>query len=289
MAHLYNDDCLKVMPLLEAGSVDAIITDLPYGTTQSAWDEVIPLADMWREVKRVLKPSGAFITTASQPFTSVLVCSNPEWFKWDDVWMKDKATGHLNAEVMPMRKHESILVFGDGRITYNPQITMKPKENIRPISRRAPTDSYGKYNETAGRNIPLNMSYPVSIVYCHTTNHGERGYHPTQKPIELYEYLIRTYTNPSETVLDITMGSGTTGVAAVQTGREFIGIEKERKYFVIAEKRIGSAHPPLFTEQPPRQPTPLALDGGDSPRLPGFSTPEGFTPAEQGSTPAPRK
>jgi site-specific DNA-methyltransferase (adenine-specific) len=210
MFTLHNGDCLKVMPTLEAGSIDAIITDLPYGTTQNAWDEIIPLVDMWREVKRVLKPSGAFITTSNQPFTSILICSNLEWFKWDDVWMKDKATGHLNAEIMPMRKHESILVFGDGRITYNPQITMKPKENIRPISRRAPTDSYGKYNETADRKIPLNMSYPSSIVYCHTTNHGERGLHPTQKPIELYRYLIRTYTNEGETVLDIAMGSGTT-------------------------------------------------------------------------------
>ena len=134
--------------------------------------------------------------------------------------------------------------------------------------------------------------YPDNVIYFATPKHndGENGsYHPTQKPVSLYEYLIRTYTNAGETVLDICMGSGTTGVAAVQTGREFIGIEKERKYFVIAEKRIGSAHPPLFTEQPPRQPTPLALDAGDSPRLPGFSTPEGFTPAEQGSTPAPRQ
>jgi len=259
--NLYHGDCLKVLPTLPPASVEAIITDLPYGTTQSAWDEIIPLVDMWREVKRILKPNGAFITTSSQPFTSVLICSNLEWFKWDDVWMKDKATGHLNAEIMPMRKHESILVFSNGRITYNPQITMKPKENIRPISRRAPTDSYGKYNETAERNIPLNMSYPVSIVYCHTTNHGERGYHPTQKPIELYEYLIRTYTNPGETVLDFCMGSGTTGVSSVQTGRQFIGIEKEQKYFSIAEKRIKQSAPPLFVESP-RQPTTLAPDAG---------------------------
>lgn len=268
--NLYHGDCLEILPTFPPASVEAIITDLPYGTTQSAWDSVIPLDEMWKQVKRVLKVSGVFITTGSQPFTSILTVSNLEWFKYDIDWMKDKATGHLNAEVAPMRKHENILVFGDGRITYNPQITMKPKENIRPISRRAPTDSYGKYNETAERNIPLNMSYPTSIVYCHTTNHGERGFHPTQKPVELYEYLIRTYTNAGETVLDIAMGSGTTGVAAIQTGRNFIGIEKEQKYFEIASRRIAQAPQPLFTE-PPRQPTQrepdLKLESG---KLSGF-------------------
>lgn len=298
MAHLYNRDCLEVMPLLEAGSIDAIITDLPYGTTACEWDSIIPLAPMWEQVKRVLKANGVFVTTSAQPFTSVLVCSNLEWFKYEWNWNKRRAFGVLHAKNMPLKKHENILVFSagvvahenlsDNRMTYNPQMGIgKPYKKLVTKSQRQGEHAMDRPSLKDKLIVNDGYRYPDTVLDFDNNNSG--SLHPTQKPVDLYEYLIRTYTNPSETVLDICMGSGTTGVAAVQTGREFIGIEKEHKYFVIAEKRIGSAHPPLFTEQPPRQPTTLALDGGDSPRLPGFSTPEGFTPAEQGSTPAPRQ
>jgi len=238
---LYCADCLDVLPQLEAGSVDAVITDLPYGTTQCSWDEIIPLEPMWTQVKRLLKQRGVFVTTASQPFTSKLIMSNLDWFKYEWVWEKDKATGHLDAQKRPMRKHENITIFSKNSHQYNPQIFDKPKKNIRPISRRAASDNYGAYNETASRNIPLDKSYPQTIVKINTTNHGERGEHPTQKPVALYEYLIRTYTNENDAVMDFCMGSGTTGVACVQTGRHFIGIEIDEKYYQIAEKRIRQA------------------------------------------------
>lgn len=236
---LYLGDCLEIMPTLPM--VDAIITDLPYGTTACKWDTVIPFEPMWAEVKRVLNPRGVFVTTASQPFTSALIMSNPEWFRYEWIWEKDKATGHLDAERRPMRKHENIVVFSENGHTYNPQIKRKPPENIRPISRRAASDNYGSYNETAPRGIPLNMSYPLSVLNFNTTNAGERGDHPTQKPVALLEYLILTYTNPSDTVLDICAGSGTTGVAAIKTGRNFVGIEKDADYFAIMQKRIELA------------------------------------------------
>lgn len=246
---ILQGDCLEVMPTLQTGSVDAIITDLPYGTTNCEWDAVIPFVEMWEQVERILKPHGAFVTTANQPFTSALVMSNVKWFKWEDVWEKSRSTGHLNARIMPLRWHENVLVFGEGKITYNPQLIKKPKDKIRPKSRHIKSDCYGTYGETAGRLIPFDMSFPGSIIkHIESTNRGEWGYHPTQKPVALYEYLIRTYTNEGETVLDICMGSGTTGIAAKQTGRKFIGIEKEPKYFRVAEARISGANVPLFTE-----------------------------------------
>ena len=238
---LYLGDCLEVMAELEANSVDSVITDIPYGTTACAWDEILPFDKMWAGVKHVLKERGVFVTTASQPFTSKLIMSNFDWFKYEWIWEKDKATGHLDAQRRPMRKHENIVVFSKNGHQYNPQIFPKPRQNIRPVSRRAMSDNYGKFKEQAERKIPLDMSYPQTILHVNTTNHGERGYHPTQKPVALYDYLIRTYTNDGDTVLDIAMGSGTTGVAAVQLGRKFIGIEIDETYYEIAKKRIQQA------------------------------------------------
>ncbi len=258
--NLYHGDCLEVLPTFPPASVEAIITDLPYGTTQCSWDEVIPLADMWREVKRVLKVNGVFITTSAQPFTSVLVMSNLEMFKYDWTWNKRLINNFKNANVRPLLVHESVLVFCEGSETYNPQ---KDKNNLSTNGR------FGKYQQTASEHgysisdqADFNVGYPKTILdFPRPNNLTGGGYHPTQKPVALYEYLIRTYTNPSETVLDITMGSGTTGVAAIQTGRNFIGIEKEQKYFEIASRRIAQAPRPLFVE-PPRQPTTLAPDAG---------------------------
>jgi DNA modification methylase len=230
-------DCLEAMAGMEAQSVDAIITDLPYGTTACKWDVVIPFAPMWAAVKRVLKPRGVFVTTASQPFTSALVMSNTAWFRYEWIWCKDLATGHLNAHRRPMLEHESLLVFAADVETYHPQ-------GIR---------AYGRMNRRGGNgdnygvsglvNLQEFTAYPRTIIPFSV--HRSEGQHPTQKPVALYAYLIRTYTNEGDTVLDMCCGSGTTGVACVETGRNFIGIEKEAAYVNIARRRIEAAQAQL--------------------------------------------
>jgi DNA modification methylase len=231
-------DCLEILPTLADGSVDAVITDVPYGTTACSWDEVIPLDEMWREAKRV---TDLFITTSSQPFTSRLVVSNLDWFRHEIVWRKTIGTGHMNANKMPIKKHENILVFYKHLHNYNPQFTEgKPyKDNRGDYGLRHGNEIYG---DCTLRYAPIDndgFRYPVSVIEISNPNNGK--VHPTQKPVALYEYLVRTYTNKGDTVLDIAMGSGTTGVACVQTGRNFIGIEIEPKYYEIAEKRIAEA------------------------------------------------
>ena len=227
---LHLCDCLEIMPTLPAQSVDAIITDLPYGTTACKWDSVIPFAPMWEAVKHVLKPRGAFVTTASQPFTSALIMSNVKDFRYEWIWEKPKATGHLDARRKPLKAHENILLFG-GEI-YNPQmgIGAKYKNNHKPGDNG---EVYGNVNYYSFDN--QGTRFPRSILGIkHETNPD----HPTQKPVALYEYLIKTYTNEGDTVLDMTMGSGTTGVSCVNTSRNFIGIEKDPTYYGIAQKRI---------------------------------------------------
>ena len=233
---LHLGDCLEYMRTLDAGSVDAILTDLPYGTTACKWDEVIPFAPMWEQVKRVLKPRGVFVTTASQPFTSKLVMSNPEWFKYAWVWNKRLAGNGILANIQPLKIHEDVCVFSENGHTYNPQnVKGKPrwKGGIK--------DNHGTFSGAESPKVWSEDYHPVSILdYSGAGMRSERE-HPTQKPVALYEYLIRTYTNEGDTVLDITMGSGTTGVACVQTGRKFIGCEIDAAYFAIAEKRIREA------------------------------------------------
>ena len=238
---LHLGDCLEVMRSMPDKSVDAVITDLPYGTTACSWDEIIPFAPMWEQAERVCK--GVFVTTASQPFTSKLVMSNQKRFKYEWIWEKSHATGFLDAKEKPMKQHENIVVFYNGSKTYNPQLYKKDKSKIRAGKLiRANTSAYGMFHNDTPRSIPDDMGYPLSIQYFATPyKGGEGGYHPTQKPVALYEYLVRTYTNEGDTVLDITMGSGTTGVACVQTGRNFIGIEIDPTYFAIAERRIQEA------------------------------------------------
>ena len=236
-------DCLEQMATIPAGSVDAIITDLPYGTTACKWDAVIPFAPMWEQVRRVLKRNGAFVTTASQPFTSALVMSNVKEFKYEWVWRKEAGKGLLNAKKQPLRDHEEVVVFYRGQPTYNPQWGKgKPYR----VTKGGETDVYnpsgGVVTESDGRR------YPKTVI---EVPRDREKVHPTQKPVALYEYLIHTYTNPGDTVLDITMGSGTTGVAARNTGRRFIGIERDPGYMAIAAARIGCPNPaspaPAFT------------------------------------------
>ena len=237
---LMMGDCLECMAEIESGSVDLVLTDPPYGTTACKWDAVIPFAPMWAAVKRVLKPNGAAVFTASQPFTSALVMSNVSWFKYDWVWRKPKGTGHLNANRMPLKDKEDVLVFCGGTALYNPQFSPgTPYKNKAgdPTKATSMTDSYGSYTNV--RNDNDGRRYPKQVIDFPVVERGT--VHPTQKPVALMDYLIKTYTNPGEVVLDFTMGSGTTGVAAMNTGRRFIGVERDENYFEIACKRIEAA------------------------------------------------
>jgi len=236
MADLMQGDCLEWMKDIPDGSVDAIITDPPYGTTACKWDTVIDLPLMWEQLRRIIKPNGAIVMTASQPFTSALVMSNPKMFKYCWVWDKRAAGNHGLAKHQPMKVHEDVVVFSQNTHLYLPIMT-KGK------SRKKGGYGLGNSIATGMKEISPRLCddyYPKSILEI--TNAGRSGkVHPTQKPVALMEYLIRTYTHEGETVLDFTMGSGTTGVAAKNLGRKFIGIELDQGYFDIAVKRIGEA------------------------------------------------
>lgn len=234
MIKLIKGDCLERMAEIPDGSVDMILCDLPYGTTQNKWDSVIPLGPLWCEYRRVCKPTSAIVLTAQTPFDKVLGSSNLSMMKYEWIWQKTKATGHLNAKLAPMKNHENILVFYSKPPTYNPQgLIRKAIPTIR--QGRDNGSNYGKSNRDAIQEFE---NYPRTVLAF-----GSEGktIHPTQKPVALMEYLIRTYTNEGQTVLDNTMGSGTTGVACVNTERCFIGIERDEDYFNVATNRINTA------------------------------------------------
>lgn len=230
------------MKSIPDGNIDMILCDLPYGTTVCKWDTVIPFVPLWEQYERIIKPNGAIVLTASQPFTSALVMSRPKLFKYEWIWDKIKPTGMLNASHQPLRRHENILVFCKKKSIYNPQKTQNPKG----IEKRG-LYKYQRENEggeTVGMikqggtssNYEADKLLPVSIQQFSKDN---KPIHPTQKPVALFEYLIKTYTNEGDLVLDNCMGSGTTGVACKNLNRDFIGIELNQKYFEIAEKRIN--------------------------------------------------
>jgi site-specific DNA-methyltransferase (adenine-specific) len=237
MIDLRLGDCLEVMKEIRSNSIDAVICDLPYGTTACKWDSVIPFEPLWKQYKRIIKNKGAIILTASQPFTSALVMSNPNMFRCEWIWDKHIPRGFQTAKYKPMNKHESVLIFGKNAVNYYPIMTKRDK----PVK----VKNYGnsKSNPLMGGNDGEYRIYdkinPNTIITGKwEANKGK--VHPTQKPVSLMEYLINTYTKEGDTVLDNTMGSGSTGVAAKQTNRNFIGIEKEEKYFKIAQERINS-------------------------------------------------
>ena len=238
---LYNNDCIEAMKGIQDGSINLVLTDPPYGTTACKWDSVIPFEPMWKELKRITKPNSAIVMTAAQPFTSSLIMSNIKMFKYTWVWNKVLPRGHLNVKKMPLRIFEDIVVFYNKPCTYNPQKTTGHKRKIAKTKYNKEGDGsqvYGK--EMRDTFYDSSERYPTGIIEISTANqHGK--VHPTQKPVELMEYLIKTYTNEGELVLDFTMGSGSTGVACVSTNRNFIGIEKDESYFKIAEQRIASA------------------------------------------------
>ena len=233
---LYHGDCLVEMDRIPDGSVDMVMVDPPYGTTACKWDSVIPLEAMWDQVKRVVKPSAAVVMTARPPFDKALGWSNISMLKYEWIWEKTSATGHLNAKKMPLKAHENILVFYSKPPTYNPQITTGHVKKSSKTGRTYNSDCYGK--ESAKPFYESTERYPRSVQVFKTDKQTCR-LHPTQKPVSLMGYLIKTYTNEGETVLDFAMGSGSTGVACQNLNRNFIGIEMDDKYFNIAKERLG--------------------------------------------------
>jgi len=232
-------DCLERMKDIPDGSVDMVLTDPPYGTTACKWDSVIPFEPMWEQLKRVTKKNGAIVMTASQPFTSVLVTSNLKMFKYCWVWEKSKASNFLQSKKQPLKNHEDVVVFSLGKVLYNPQFT--DGEAYAPRPGKKVTEVYHPAKDPLFRNSSSGKRYPKSVQYFKTSESEGKVSHPTQKPVALMEYLIKTYTNESETVLDFTMGSGTTGVACKNLNRNFIGIEMDEGYFKIAQERISNA------------------------------------------------
>jgi len=226
---LHFGDCLEIMKQIPDGSIDMILCDLPYGTTQNKWDSIIPITELWYHYKRLIKDKGAIVLFGSQPFTSKLIASYEEGFKYQWVWEKSKATGHLNAKSMPMKIHEDICVFGKGKTVYYPQ-------DLIPFNKTTKRGNNGtNFGKSGTANFQEFTNYPRSILRF---KNEPKTIHPTQKPTTLLEYLIKTYTKENETILDNCMGSGSTGVAARNTNRNFIGIEKDKNYFDIATKRM---------------------------------------------------
>ena len=244
---LMKGDCLERMKEIESGSVDLILTDPPYQTTACKWDTIIPLEPMWNELKRIIKPNGAIVMTASQPFTSILGASNIKDLKYDWTWVKTRATGHLNAKKMPMKNKEDVLVFYTALPTYNPQglidVDLEVWNSVSHSQRGKTTDATSTVSGGIKHEAykQTKSGYPRQVLEFKSEGNT---IHPTQKPVALMEYLIKTYTNENETVLDFTFGSGTTGVAAINTNRKFIGIEMDANYFDIGSKRILEANKP---------------------------------------------
>lgn len=235
MIKLLQGDCLELMKAMPDKSIDMILCDPPFGITRNSWDSIIPLDLLWAEYNRIIKPNRAIVLFSAQPFTTMLISSNINKFAYEWVWIKSKITGVLNAKKMPVRKHENILVFCDKKATgvYNPQ-GLVPKGTV--TKQGSNSSNYGKRNTDA--YIQEYTNYPRDVLEIPNTG---KSYHPTQKPVPLLEYLIKTYTNQGETVLDNCMGSGSTGVACANLNRDFIGIELDENYFNIAKERIENA------------------------------------------------
>ena len=225
-------DCLDELPKISDKSVDIVLTDPPYGTTDCKWDSVIPFEPMWHELKRIIKDNGCIALFGSEPFSSFLRTSNIKWFKYDWYWNKKQGTGFLSAKYQPLKNIEQILIFYKKTPLYNPQFTKGKPYKIK-------QGGVSKVYDNPDKEVITNNNgfrYPLTLIEF---NRDKNKLHPTQKPVNLLEYLIKTYTNENDTVLDFTMGSGSTGVACKNLNRKFIGIEKDKKYFDIAKNRIN--------------------------------------------------
>ena len=239
---LINDDCLNAMKFIPDSSISMILADPPYGTTACKWDSVIPLEPMWEQLKRVIKPNGAIVMTASQPFTTTLISSNMKMFKYCWVWNKKKAGNIFLAKKQPMKVHEDVVVFGVNSPSYYP--IMVKRDKVKKSKNYGTGESIGGNREREDKTYTYTHKNPISILEA--SNANQKGkVHPTQKPVALMEYLIKTYTNEGDTVLDFTMGSGTTGAACKNLNRRFIGIELDDGYFKIAKDRIEAARTEL--------------------------------------------
>lgn len=245
---LHLDDCLDVMKNIPDMLVDMVMADPPYGTTNCKWDSIIPLEPMWEQLKRVIKKNGAIVLMGSQPFTTTLISSNMKMFKYEWIWYKNIKTGSALCKKRPMKSHENILIFSHNQTIYNPQMVKRTSDELKRLSKNSMCRSnvnqnIGDFNNKIQRRDSLKLKYPFSVLEIKGVfnRSGEKVAHSTQKPVELMEYLIKTYTNEGDTVLDFCMGSGTTLVACHNLNRNGIGIEKDPEYFKIAKDRIDQA------------------------------------------------
>lgn len=234
-SQVLHGDCFEVMKDIPDASVDMILCDLPYGTSKCKWDVLVPFEPLWEQYRRVIKMNGAMVFTASQPFTSVLITSNLKDYRYNWVWEKSKATGYLNSKKLPMKAHEDICVFYQKPPIYNPQKWQSTPYNKGSAHR--PTEVYGKQVEVLVKN-DSGLRYPRTVQYFKTAESEGKVHHPTQKPISLFEYLIRTYTNENEIVLDSCAGAGTTALAALNSNRKYVCIEKDKEYYDVMRNRI---------------------------------------------------
>lgn len=240
---LIHGDCLELMAQIDSQSVDMVLCDLPYGATALEWDQKLPIVELWGHYRRVLKSDGAVVLTAINPFAANLVISNPSWFRYEWVWEKTSAKGHMSAALRPLRAHELVLVFAPKQPKYNPQKWQIEESKRTKRKTLTMTGSVGAYGvEKKQRRLDDGSRFPRSVMKFGNaaSKIASRNFHPTQKPVALMEYLIRTYTHPGDVVLDNCMGSGTTGVACLKTGRHFIGIEKDPGFFSIAQQRLAA-------------------------------------------------
>jgi site-specific DNA-methyltransferase (adenine-specific) len=242
---VHHTDLLTLCAALPDQSIDMILADLPYGTTACVWDVIIPFAPMWAAFKRIVKPRGAIVLTASQPFTSVLVCSNLEMFRYEWVWDKKGPSGFLNAKLGPLKSHESVIVFGSSDCKYIPQmeVLVSSDARVRVNGRKSTSVNrvYGEYQSI--RQPETYQRYPKSILeFSKSNGDPEFGLHPTQKPVALFEYLIRTYTQPGDVVLDPCCGSGTTAIAARNAARRWICGDSSAEYVQVAKNRLAAPH-----------------------------------------------
>jgi DNA modification methylase len=228
-------DCLEKMKDIPNESIDMIFADLPYGTTYAKWDSIIPIEKLWDAYERIIKPNGAICFTASQPFTSLLVTSNPSWFRCEWIWNKENPTNFANANIQPLKQHESVLIFSKQKTKYFPIKTVGKINHIQGNSKKNISDT--RLISDRVKDDLSGMKFPKSIITI-PKHSSQCKYHPTEKPVALMEYFIKTYSQEGDTVLDNVMGSGSTGVACINTKRNFIGIEMEKEFFRIAEERL---------------------------------------------------
>lgn len=236
---IIHGDCLQIMGNIESNSIDSIMTDMPYEVSNCKWDFIIPIEPLWKQYKRILKKNGVIVLTAVQPFSSMLIMSNLEWFKYELIWEKQQGTNPLLSKKQPMRCHENILIFSNGTHTYNPQMR-KGKPYYKFESKTQTTGEIIGSVKSKHKDNPEGLLFPRSVLYF--KNERKQNIHPVQKPLELFDYLVKTYTNEGDLILDNAAGSGTTAVAAINNKRNFIIIEKDESYYQKAKLRIDSAN-----------------------------------------------